>query len=137
MGVKKRLHRHKAGLALMLGTIVATAACSEDFLLSARNLDIGPDPAQPGDQMVATFFVEMIPVQPHTYILLIDGEEHLRVEGEEPPEFPVTIELGDASDLIDAHGTGEHVAQVQVRLDESGRTARTETIAFELQNGGS
>lgn len=133
----KALHGRKAALALALGVLMANAGCSDDLFLSANNLDIGPDPAQPGDQVVATFFVNLIPTQPHTYIFFIDGEEHLRIDRDERPEIPVVLELGDASDLIDTHGTGEHVAQVQVRLQESGQSARTEVTTFELQDGGS
>lgn len=120
-------------LVLGLGLILAGTGCGEDFLLSASDLEIGPDPARPGDAMVATLLVTLIPTQQHTYILFIDEEEHLRVSSDEQPAIPVIIELGDAADLIDAHGTGAHTAFVEVRLDDSGRSARTAWVDFALE----
>lgn len=125
--------RWKGVLVLALGLIFAGIGCSDDFLLSASDLEIGPDPASPGDAMVATLLVTLIPTQQHTYILFIDEEEHLRVSSDEQPAIPVIIELGDAADLIDAHGSGAHTAYVQVRLDDSGRSARTAWVDFTLE----
>ncbi|HUG39153.1 MAG TPA: hypothetical protein VMM12_01645 [Longimicrobiales bacterium] len=125
--------RWKSALVLALGLILAGTGCSDDFLLSASDLEIGPDPASPGDAMVATLLVTLIPTQHHTYVLFIDEEEHLRVSSDEQPAIPVIIELGDAAALIDAYGTGAHTAYVEVRLDDSGRSARTAWVEFTLQ----
>ncbi|HUG41107.1 MAG TPA: hypothetical protein VMM12_11510 [Longimicrobiales bacterium] len=123
--------RWKSALVLALGAILAGTGCTEDLHLSASNLEIGPNPARPGDAMVATLLVSLIPTQYHTYVLFIDGEEHLRMSSAEPPAIPVIIELGDASNLINAYGTGEHAAYVEVRLDD--RSVRTAWVDFVLQ----
>jgi hypothetical protein len=112
--------------------VLAFTAC-DDFHLSASDLDIGPDPAVPGDVVVASFVLSLVPIQPHTIILSIDDTEHLRVTSNERPPIPYVIALGDAADLIAAYGTGTHTARVEVRAEEKGETARTQSVAFELQ----
>lgn len=113
--------------------MVVSAGCSDDFLLSTSNLEIGPDPAFPGDMVVASVLVSVIPTQRHTIFLIVDGEEHLRVSSAEQPAIPVILQLGDAADLIQRYGTGVRVAHVEVRLDDSGRSARSQSAGFELQ----
>lgn len=120
---------------LALVVVVAVAAgCSEDFHLSVSNLDIGPDPAVPGDMVQATFLASMLPPRSHAVYVYIDGTEHTSFSFDQGPAVPVVLELGDAADLIDAYGTGEHTAHVEVRVDESGRSARSASVAFELED---
>lgn len=105
-------------------------ACGGDFHLAASSLDIGPNPAVPGDMMVASFLMSLIPTQNYTVIFIIDDEEHLRFESNEPPAIPVVIPLGDAADLIDTYGLGEHAAYVQVHARDD--AARTQSVLFQL-----
>ena len=119
----------KAALVAML----ALTACLDDFHLSASDLDIGPNPAVPGDVVVASFIVSLIPVQRHTVIVTIDNTEHLRVTSNERPPIPYLITLGDAADLIATYGAGAHVARVEVRAEDKGESARTQSASFELQ----
>ena len=115
-----------------VAAVMAMTACLSDFHLSASSLEIGPNPARPGDAVVASVIVIVNPVQRHTIILTIDGAEHYRVMGTEAPPRPLLIQLGDAADLIATYGAGPHSARVEVRAEEASETARTQTASFEL-----
>ena len=125
----------KALCGAALAMLLATAACSDlgGLRLRASDLQIGPNPAVPGDQMVATLIVLLAPVQPHTVVLTINGTEHSRFASSDAPPIPYVIELGDAADLIAAYGTGTHSARVEVHAEEANETARTRSVSFELQ----
>lgn len=115
-----------------LGVMLASAACDSDFILSAYNLEIGPSPAGPGDMVVASFRVDLLPTQAHTVTIVVDGEDYLTVSREGPPTNPVLLELGDASTLIESLGTGAHVAHVEVHAIRDNKTARSASAVFEL-----
>lgn len=121
-------------MAGALGIILAGSGCGQDIILSTSNLEIGPDPAQPGDVVVASFILTLVPTQSHTIIVFIDDTEHLSVTSSEPPAAPTLLEIGDAADLIDTYGTGVHSAYVEVRLNERNETSRTQADSFELQD---
>lgn len=118
-----------------LAGMLAIAACSElgSFHLSASGLQIGPNPAVPGDVVVASVFLVVNPLQRHTIILRIDDVEHFRATSSEAPAIPYVITLGDAADLIATYGTGTHLARVEVRAEEDNETARTQSAGFELR----
>jgi hypothetical protein len=116
-------------LALMVAVITA---CS-DFQLSASNLEIGPNPAAPGQQVFAAFNLVLAPRQPYTVILSINDEEHSRVTHNEQTSFLHTIDMGDAADLIATYGEGVHTARVEVVAEDDNESARTQTKAFELR----
>jgi hypothetical protein len=115
-----------------LGIALAGAACGDDLILSAYNLEVAPSPAHPGDVLVASFNVDLAPTQAHTMIVVIDGTEHLRVDSDDVPGIPVVLELGDAADLIATYGPGEHVAHVEVHVSGPNETARSGSALFEL-----
>jgi hypothetical protein len=119
----------------VLATMLAVTACNEfgGLRLRASDLEIGPNPAVPGDQMVATLLVLLVPVQRHTVVLTINGVEHSRTTSSDEPPIPYVIQLGDAADLIAAYGTGTHSARVEVHAEEANETARTRSVTFELQ----
>jgi hypothetical protein len=119
--------------ALMVGAILATSACFGDFHLSATNLQIGPNPAVPGDELVASVLIALVPTQRHTIILRIDDTEHLRVTSNEAPAIPTLIQMGEASALITQYGVGTHTAYVEVRAEDEDETARTQAVGFELR----
>lgn len=120
----------------VVAAVFAITACSElgSFRLSASNLDIGPNPAVPGDQVVASFILLLAPVQRHTVVLTIDDREHFRETSTDTPPLPYVITLGDAADLIATYGVGTHTARVEVRAEEEGETTRTQTASFELRD---
>lgn len=120
----------------VLAAVVAMLACSDlgGFRLRASDLSIGPNPAVPGDQMVASFIVLLAPVQPHTIILTINGIEHTRVSSSEAPPLPYVLQLGDAADLISVYGTGTHSARIEVHAEESNESASTRSVGFELRD---
>lgn len=122
-----------AAIALVLVTVLVITACFKDLQLSAFDLQIAPNPAVPGDQVVASLAVILVPVQRHTIIVTIDNTEHLRVTSTEAPPRPYVIALGDAADLIARYGAGTHAARVEVRAEESDESARTQTVGFELR----
>jgi hypothetical protein len=104
--------------------------CGGDFHLSASTLDIGPNPAMSGDMVVASFLMSLLPTQNHTIVVIIDDEEHLRVESNEPPAIPVVIQLGDAADLIATYGLGDHEVYIQVHARDE--AARTQSVVLQL-----
>ncbi len=120
-------------LAAVLAAALALTACADDLHLSASGLEIGPSPAMPGDQVVASVVLIVAPVQRHTIILTIDSVEHLRVTSSEVPPLPYVITLGDAADLIAAYGTGAHSARVALRAEEANESVRTQSVSFELR----
>lgn len=122
----------KALRAFVAVGLVAIGACFSDLHLSASNLEIGPNPAVPGDLVVASVLVIVNPLQRHTIILTIDGAEHFRATSNEAPALPFLITLGDAADLIATYGPGTHSARVEVRAEEANEVARTQTASFEL-----
>jgi hypothetical protein len=122
-----------SGSKAVLVAMLALTACLDDFHLSARNLEIGPNPAVPGDAVVASVIVSVIPIQRHTIIVMIDNQEHLRLTGTETLPSPLLIQLGDAADLIAEYGTGMHSAHVEVIAEVKNESARTPPVTFELQ----
>lgn len=130
------MRRSKALRGVTLAALLVSTACSEfgGFRLRASNLEIGPNPAVPGDQMVATVIVILAPVQRHTVILTINDTEHSRVTSSDAPTIPHVISLGDAANLIATYGTGTHSARVEVHADEANESARTQSVTFELRD---
>ncbi|MFW6331529.1 MAG: hypothetical protein ACOC3J_07375 [Gemmatimonadota bacterium] len=122
----------KPMLAAALGALIAVAGCDSDLIVSAYNLDIGPTPARPGDMVVASFHVNLLPAQEHSITIVVDGEPHLIVTEATPSANPVVLELGDASTLIETYGTGVHVAHVEVLVTREDKTAKSASVAFEL-----
>lgn len=123
----------KPARAGVLATVLAVAACFGDFHLSASQLEIGPNPAVPGDVVVVSFVVMLSPIQRHTVRVMIDDTEHVAVTSSEQPRQPSVITLGDAADLIATYGIGTHSVRVEVRAEEENRTAKTRTASFELR----
>ena len=121
--------------AVRSGVFVALLALTgcEDLRLSASNLEIAPNPAVPGDVVVASFLLVLAPTQRHTVVVIIDNTEHVRVTSIEPPPQPYVITLGDAADLIAAYGAGTHSARIEVRAEEANEAARTQSAGFELK----
>ena len=126
----------KALRAGALAIFLATIACSDlgSLRLRASDLEIGPNPAVPGDQVVATLIVLLAPVQPHTVVLTINGTEHSRISSSEAPPLPYVIQLGDAADLIATYGTGTHFARVEVHAEDANESASTRSVSFELRD---
>lgn len=127
--LRRTLESWRSTLILALA-LPGLSGCGGDFHLAASNLEIGPNPAVPGDMVVASFLIGLLPPENHTIIFIIDDEEHLRIESNEPPPIPYVIPLGDAADLIDTYGLGEHDAYVQVHARDD--VARTQAIRFVL-----
>ena len=113
--------------------LFAISGCFGDFHLSASNLDIAPNPAMPGDIVLASFVLGIRPTQPHTIVLTIGGDEHVRITRNEQPPLPYVITLGDAADLIATYGVGTHLVRVEVRAEEEDETARSQSVSFELR----
>lgn len=119
-------------LLVAMGAAFWTAACGE-FHLSTSNLDLGPRPAFPGDTVVLSFRLNLIPTQRHTIIVHIDDEVHMRVSSTDAPAIPVVLPIGDAADLITRYGAGDHVLQIAVEAHDSGEVTRTRSVILELR----
>lgn len=122
----------RAALATALGSWLTITACGEQFQLFASNLEIAPNPAVPGDVVVASFVFGVAPLQRHTIVVTIDDREHARLTSNDAPAQPYLIVLGDAADLIATYGTGSHSARVEVHAEEADRRAATRSVGFEL-----
>lgn len=123
----------RRGVGLLAIALAGACGLLEGFHLSASNLQVGPNPAVPGDEVMASVFVDITPLERHTIILAINDTEHLRVTSDQEPTNPVILILGDAADLIAEYGTGMHSARVEVIAEEKGRSARTQSYTFELK----
>jgi hypothetical protein len=139
--LRTHTRRHpKIATSRLRGTIVAAAlwtmlgltGCRE-FHLTTSNPDIGPTPAFPGDDVVVTFFLSLIPTQTHTITVFIDNAEHLSVTNNGAPTIPVVVELGDAAGLIATYGEGVHVVHIAVEARESGGSTRTASVGLDLR----
>jgi hypothetical protein len=111
---------------------IAVAGC-RDFHLSTGGLDLGPNPALPGQTVVASFVLNLIPAQQHTIRVFIDDSEHLKDTRTGTPPLPVIVEIGEAGDLIAEYGAGTHVVYIEIEAQDSGRSTRTRPAGLELQ----
>ncbi|MBI4419262.1 MAG: hypothetical protein HY560_00405 [Gemmatimonadetes bacterium] len=118
--------------ACAVALVLAAAACS-DLLLAARELEIGPNPAQPGDTVTFVFQLTVVPAQSFTVIVLIDETEHTRVTRDELANGPFEIKVGDAADLIARYGVGTHTGNIEVQLNERNRITGTQSREFTLE----
>lgn len=112
--------------------LLALTACN-NFHISTSDMVISPNPAVPGNAVVATFVLNLVPQQSHTMIVVIDDTEHLRLTSTDDTRAPITIQLGDAADLIARYGVGEHAAYVRVIANASDEATRTQAVGFELR----
>ena len=124
-----RLRTSAVALAVALGI----AGCG-DFHLSMSDLTISPLPARPGDMVVASFILNLIPPERRTIIVVIDSTEHMRITHSDAINNPIVLELGDAADLIAQYGAGQHAAHVRVHADESDEATRTPWTQFLLED---
>jgi hypothetical protein len=116
--------------------MIVTAAC-RDFHLSMSGFDLGPSPASPGQTVVVSFVLNLVPSQRHTIRVFIDGAEHMSVTRTENPPAPVILELGDAADLIARYGVGVHVVYIETEAHDSGGATRTRSAGLELRDSSS
>jgi hypothetical protein len=119
-------------LALVTG--LGIAGC-RDFHLSTSGFDLGPNPASPGDVVVVTFVLNLIPTQRHTIRVFIDDSEQMSVTRTDAPPVPVVLEIGDATDLIAKYGVGTRLVYVRVTADDSGNSTSTRSAGLELRDG--
>lgn len=120
--------------AVAIALPVTAMACTPDLLLSAGQLEIGPNPAQPGDTVSFVFQLTIVPAQSYTVIALIDGMEHQRATRTETINGPFETKVGDAADLIARYGPGTHTGGIEVQLHERNRIARTASRQFVLES---
>lgn len=136
-GVNRRMPRlpqlTQPALVVGLALALVVAGCGRDLLLSAVNLNVSPNPAQPGDFVTFTFSLTIVPAQSYSITAFIDDGAFTAVEGAEAVSGPYVMEIADATDLIARYGEGMHTAYVEVRLGERDRLVRTGEEAFELQ----
>jgi hypothetical protein len=124
----------RTALGLLLGLWLAPSACAPDVLLSAGNLEITPNPAQPGQVVSFSFTLTVVPAQVYSVIVLIDGAEHSRLTRSDAVDGPAVVAVADAAELISRYGAGVHTGAIEVRLHDQNRTAGTAARTFELQN---
>lgn len=111
----RRLQRHVTILAL--GAVLGLG-CADAITLTASNFDVDPSPAFPGDEVEVHFVLTLLPTQSHTMVVFFGNTEHMRVTSDQRPPVPVRLDLGDAADLIDQHGTGNHAIYVEIHASD-------------------
>lgn len=116
-----------------LGAVLGTTGCREAVTLTATNFDVQPNPAFPGDQVEVRFVLTLVPLQSHTMIVFIGDAEHMRVTREQRPSIPVRLDLGDAADLIDEYGVGNHPVSVEIHANHADRAIETQSEVLELR----
>ena len=121
-----------AVLAGIAGLMFTAWGCGPELLLGAGQLEISPNPAQPGDSVSFVFRLRVVPEQDYTVIAFIDSTSHQTVDGFEAVDGPFVLQVGTADELIATYGLGAHTAYVEVRLLGHDRTAQTAAKAFEL-----
>lgn len=117
---------------MALALVLALPGCKPDLQLAATNLQVTPDPAQPGQAVTFTFHLTILPAQGYTVIAFIDEVEHTRVTGFSAHDGLFPVEVGAATDLIAQYGLGTHEGAVEVRLDDRNRSA-TAARTFTLE----
>ncbi len=128
-----RIRRFLPALLLASGLMAPGLSGCTELLFSARDLEVVPNPAEPGQQVSFVFAMTLVPSHPFTATAFIDGQPHLSESGEGVVESLIEMQIGDAADLIAQYGTGQHTARVLVQLDDDSQSAGTQEIVFELQ----
>ncbi len=100
----------------------------------AGDLEVFPNPAQPGDSVKFVFQLTLVPKHRYVAKVLINDTEHLRLERFEAINGPMEINLGDAADLIARYGEGTHRGSVEVEVTEKSLIARSGEKDFLLRN---
>lgn len=116
-------------MALVAAVAVLAIGCG-DFHMTTSDLSLAPNPAVPGDNVVASFLLSLVPTQSHTIIVIIDDSEHMRVTSSQAPPVPVVLELGDAAELISEYGAGEHDVHIVVHAGDE--ASRTQSVRLQL-----
>jgi hypothetical protein len=119
-----------AGLAILA---LGSSSCKNAVSVSASGLEVIPNPARAGDSVSFVFALTVVPRQGFTITTRIDSVEHSRESRNEQIDDLVLLQMGDAVGLISVYGVGVHLATVEVRLDDGGRTT-TSSRTFELQD---
>jgi hypothetical protein len=133
----RRAGRSLAGrpaVNLMLGVfaILTGLSCGGDLVLAVGSLTVAPNPAVPGQPVVLTFRVTVIPEHNFEIAALIDDVEHVKRTYMASINGLLDFTIGDAEDLISAFGVGNHTARVEVRFLDSSHIARGRPVSFEL-----
>lgn len=121
--------------AAVLAISPAVAGCSSDLLLAASDLEFAPNPARPGDSVVVSFRLTLVPKHEYVAVVLIDGREHLRVTRFEAVNGPVLFTLGDAADLIARYGAGTHRGSAEIQVTAKSAIAKAGDREFVLEAG--
>lgn len=119
-------------LGLVAVGAVLFCACGDTLAFGVRDLEVTPDPAQPGQAVTFAFMLTIVPAHAYTITAWIDDQVHATVTGAEVVDGPFAMPVGDAADLIAQYGPGEHAARITVELTDDGREASTGMVRFEL-----
>ena len=119
-------------LTVGLCCVLLGCGLGTDVTIEAFDLQVVPSPAQEGDFVSLYFTLTVVASGTVVLAAMIDDEEYSTQTA--PRLFSGVFEwgLGDAGDLIDRFGLGDHTVQVQVRAPDSDRVATTELVTFTL-----
>jgi len=128
----RTMNRYSAlglGLALLTGIIYG---CGPTVFISVRTLEVVPNVAVTGDTVKFVPFLDVAPSQQFYIVAFINGTEHISVTetGEIHGNYSLTVGLTE--ELIATYGTGTHLARVEVRLPEFGRTVGSQDVSFSI-----
>jgi hypothetical protein len=119
-------------IAFILGATVPACNLGEDLTLEVYDLQVVPAQAQAGDIVSFTFTLIVITSGSVNLTALIDDDAFRtqQIPGYHSSEFQWV--LGDAQELIDQYGLGEHTARVSVVDGGTGRAVNSSVVTFEL-----
>ena len=121
----------KAAIVLLSGTLLGCGLTS-DVTLEVFNLSVVSSPGQEGDLVSLNFTLTVLTSGSVGITAMIDDEAYSTHTAPRLFSDVFTWEIGDAGDLIERFGLGDHTARVQVHDPASDRTAISELVTFSL-----
>ena len=132
-GSDLRTRRVSRVLAITVGIVaIVMSGCVGDLILSTSNLQVNPNPAVPGQTVVFTFILTVVPEHSFRVVALVDDLEHTSKDYATTLSGPFDFVVGTADELIAQYGVGEHTARVEIRLLDQDNVARSAAVSFEL-----
>lgn len=117
---------------VLLGGALLGCGLTSDVTIEAFNLQVVPSPAQEGDLVSFNLTLTVIANGDVTLTASIDDQVHATTAAPRLFSGVYTWEIGDAGDLIDEYGLGDHTARIRVHDPASDRTATSELVTFTL-----
>jgi len=106
--------------------------CSESVSLDVWGLEVKPNPAHVGEEVVFEFNLLIVPTRDIRLSAVVDGETYSMESRTYNVNSRFEWPLGDAANMIAEYGAGTHTAQVVLLDLESNRQLGSNQVSFEL-----